>query len=215
MCIRDSGGAGEGGHHHVGVAHQVLSGFAAGAGDDVDHAVGQARVLGRLREHQGGERGELGGLEDDGVARGDRREDLPGGHLERIVPGRDRADDPDGLTAYVRGVVARVLGGRLPLEVPGGAREKGGVVDGSRYVELRGQLDRLAALEGLGVREVLRLLGQDGRQPVQGVRALAGGGAGPAREGPLGGGDGLVDVRGARELVGQDLVAGRRIDHGV
>ena len=66
----------------------------------------------------------------------------------------------------------------------------------------RGQLERLAALQGLGAREVLRPLGEHGGEAVQRVGALAGGGAGPAREGRPGGGDGRVDVVGAGEFVG-------------
>ena len=70
-----------------------------GAGEDVDHAVRQAGVVRRLREHQRGQRRELRRLEHDGVAGSDRREDLPPGHLQRVVPGGDRTDDPDGLAA--------------------------------------------------------------------------------------------------------------------
>ena len=108
-ALADGGGAGEGGHGDVGMADEVLTGFLAGAGDDVDDAVGDPGRGGRLGEEQRGQRGQLGGLEHDRVARGDRREDLPGGHLEGVVPGRDGADDADGFPADVRGVVAGVL----------------------------------------------------------------------------------------------------------
>ena len=81
---------------------------------------------------QGGERRHLGRLEHDRVAGGDRREDLPAGHLQRVVPRRDGPDHPDRLPADQRGVVAGVLPGRLALEVAGGAGEERDVVDRCR-----------------------------------------------------------------------------------
>ena len=48
---------------------------------------------------QRGQRGELGGLEHDGVAGGDGGQDLPGRHLQRVVPRGDRPDDADRLAA--------------------------------------------------------------------------------------------------------------------
>ena len=72
---------------------------AAVAGDDVEHAGGQADLGGDLGEGEGGERGELGGLDDDGVAGGERGRDLPGEHQQREVPGDDLADDADGRVA--------------------------------------------------------------------------------------------------------------------
>lgn len=93
------------------------------------------------------------------------------------------------------------------------AREEGGVVDGAGDVELGGELDRLAALEGLGVREVVRLLGEDGGEAVHRLGAFAGGGSGPAGEGGAGGGDGRVHVVGARQLVAEHALAGRGVHH--
>ena len=65
----------------------------------------------------------------------------------------------------------------------------------------RAQLDRLAALQGLGAGELLGALGEHGGEAVQGVGALARGGAGPARERRAGGGDGRVHVGGAGQFV--------------
>ena len=53
-----------------------------------------------LGEHERGERRELGGLEHDGVAGGDGREDLPDRHLQRVVPRGDRADDAHRLAPH-------------------------------------------------------------------------------------------------------------------
>lgn len=99
--------------------------------------------------------------------------------------------------------------------MPGGAREEGGVVDRPRDVELPAELDRLAALQGLGPRELLGALGQYAREAVHRLRALAGSGTCPAREGGAGGGHGGVDVLGTCEVVREHRVAGRGVDHGV
>ena len=69
----------------------------------------------RLGEEERGERGDLGRLEDDRVAGGDGRQDLPRGHLQRVVPGGDRADDADRLAADGRRVVG-VLGAGHAVE---------------------------------------------------------------------------------------------------
>ena len=52
-----------------------------------------------LGEELGGQRGVLGGLEDDRAARGEGRGDLGDDLVQRVVPGRDRADDADRLAA--------------------------------------------------------------------------------------------------------------------
>ena len=54
------------------------------------------------RQVQRGQRRVLGGLEHDGVARGERRAELPDGDQRRRVPGRDRADHADRLADRVR-----------------------------------------------------------------------------------------------------------------
>ena len=69
----------------------------AGAGDDVEDPGREAGLEREAAEHQRGQRRQLGGLEDDGVAGGERRADLPRGHVERVVPGRDRGADAERL----------------------------------------------------------------------------------------------------------------------
>ncbi len=211
----DGGGTGERGHRHVLVGHQVLACAEARTAHDVDDAVGQSGGRGGLGEEQRGEGGEFGGLEDDGVARGDGREDLPCGHLERVVPRGDGADHPDRLAAYVRRVVAAVLARGGTLQVARGAGEERRVVDGARYVELPAQLQRLAALERLRLGELLGALAQHGGEGVQRVGALAGRRAGPPGVRVAGGGDGRVHVVGAREFVRVDRPAGGRVDDRV
>ncbi len=54
-----------------------------------------------------GQRRELRRLQHDGVAGRDRRQDLPRGHLQRVVPRRDGPDHADGFAPDRGGVVRR------------------------------------------------------------------------------------------------------------
>ena len=84
----------------------------ADAGDEVEHAGGQADLVDDLGEDEGVERGDLARLQHDGAAGGERGRDLRGDLVERVVPRRDAADDADGLAHDER--VADLL---LELEV--------------------------------------------------------------------------------------------------
>ncbi len=61
----------------------------AETGDDVQDTGGEASLLNKLGEHQAGKGGLLGGLEDDAVAGGQRRANLPPKHEQREVPRDD------------------------------------------------------------------------------------------------------------------------------
>src|SRR6185295_7540899 len=65
--------------------------------DDVDDAGRQVRLHADLGEEQCAQRGGRGGLEDDRVAGGEGRRDLPGQHEQREVPGDDLCGDPERL----------------------------------------------------------------------------------------------------------------------
>lgn len=108
-------------------------------------------------------------------------------------------------------MVTGVLTGGLPLQMPGGTGEEGGVVDRARDVELPGQLQRLPALERLRPGEVLGALGEHGGEPMQGVGPLTGSEGRPAREGLASRVDGGVHILDARQVVGEDLFPTRGI----
>ena len=61
----------------------------------------QLELLDQRREHERRDGRVVGGLEDDRIAAGQRRADLPGEHVQRRVPGDDRADDADRLASRV------------------------------------------------------------------------------------------------------------------
>ncbi len=79
---------------------QRLAGLDAEAVDDVEHARRQ-QVGDQLDEHVDRRRGLLGGLEHDGVARGQRGRELPDRHQDREVPRDDLPDDAERLVEVV------------------------------------------------------------------------------------------------------------------
>ena len=99
VCFADDaahfGRAGERDLRDAFVLHQRRARLAR-AGDDVDHARRHAGFLAELREVERRERGELGGLQHDGVAHRDRGRDFPRQHQQRKIPRDHRADDADG-----------------------------------------------------------------------------------------------------------------------
>ena len=96
-ALAGAGGAGERHHVDVGVGGDGLADRRAGAGDEVEHAGGQADVVDDLGEDEGVERRDLAGLEHDGAAGGHGVGDLGGDLVQRVVPRRDAADDADRL----------------------------------------------------------------------------------------------------------------------
>ena len=114
-------------------------------------------------EEQRGQRRRLGGLEHDGVARGERGRDLPREHQQREVPRDDLAGDADRPRPAVRERVLELVGpARVVEEVRG--RE--------RQVDVARLLDRLAAVERLEHGELARALLEDARDAEEVLRAL-------------------------------------------
>src|SRR5919202_5219215 len=91
------GRAREGDLRHVGVLGEALADLAAWPHDDVDRALGVAGLVRYPLELEGGQRGDLGRLEHEGVAGGEGRGHLPARDLQREVPGDYEADDAERL----------------------------------------------------------------------------------------------------------------------
>jgi hypothetical protein len=82
-------------------------------------------VLGKdLGEAERRERRPDRGLQHDGIAGGERRPELPAGHVEGVVPGRDRGHDADRVAADDRGVTGDELVRGEAVHDPAGAREE-------------------------------------------------------------------------------------------
>ena len=166
----DLGRAGEGDLGHVGVVDEPLAALAARAGDDLDDALRQPGLERQLGEAQRRQRRELGRLEDDRVARRERRAHLPRGDRQREVPGRDEPDDAERLAdgepepAGDRDRVAQQPLGRRRVVAEG--------VGHHPHLAAR-VADRLAGVARLEHRELLVVLGDGVGQPVQQPGAVA------------------------------------------
>ena len=174
------------------------------AGDHVEDSGGQPDGLGGLGQHVAAdERGQLGGLEHDGVAERQAGRDHPHGEVHRVVP---RGDDPDDaqrhrarqrqLARLVRGQDVPGVLGRLDRGDEELADARGHLVLGLGPHPARladAQLDQLfvAALEVLGE-----------TPQVSGPLGCREGGPGGLRG--AGRGDGPIDVGGTPERVRAD-----------
>ncbi len=102
QMLADFGGTGEGDAIHIHVHGQRLAYGMAKAGQHVEYAVGNTRLLGQTRDAQGGQGGLFGRLEDHRVAGGERRAQLPAGHHQREVPRHDGSDHPEWFAGHQR-----------------------------------------------------------------------------------------------------------------
>ncbi len=163
----------------------------------------------RLGEQPGHQRRVLGGLQDDGAAGREGRDDLGDDLVQRVVPRRDRGDHAGRLG--VHGGVADLL-----LELVPGQDGEVGAGDGERERGLdgRGEADRASQLGGHG-RGDLRLAGGEAvAQAGQRRQALLAAAGRPGAGGRTGGVDGRVDVGGAAGRDGGDGLLGGGVEHG-
>ncbi len=167
------------------------------AGDDVDHARGQAAVGEILGQFENSERSLLGRLENARAARGDGGGQFPCGHEERIVPRNDLSGDADRLFER-KG--HRIVGNWIHVTDNFGGEAAvifeagGGVVD----VEL-GLDDGLAGVAAFEFGERGKIAADFFRETEQDSAAFLRGGARPRTffKSGLGRGYGTVDVVGA------------------
>ena len=160
----------------------------------------------------GGERRQLGRLEDHGVAAGERRRRLPAGDLERVVPGADAGDDAERLAPRI------AEGGRAEIDVLAGERrgEAGEILEAVGAGE---HVDGEVSWIGLPVSRISRRASSSLRCAQEVGDAPAGCGRAPRRSSPprsacagFGGRDGLLDLGLAGDLDLGEHLAGRRVD---
>ena len=157
----DGGGADERDGADIGVLEERVDRLLV-AVHDVEDAIGEPRLLEQGGHPVGRARVLLGGLQDDGVAGGERDREEPQRHHRREVEGADDADDAERLTHRVDVDAGRdVLGVGALRQVAEAARE----------------LDDLHAAGDLavGVGEHLAVLGGEdlGELVLAGVEQLA------------------------------------------
>lgn len=189
-----AGRTGDGHHLHLPVPGQGPAGVPVAA-DDVDDARRQEAGA-QLAEQHGRAGGGVGGFDDERVAGGQRRADLPGGHHQRVVPRRHLGDHSDRLAADEGGVALGVLGRAQALQHPGGPGEVADRVDRAAHVDAAGRTARLAGGAHLGVGERVEVVLHEARELQQQALPSGRGGAAPAGRGGGGRGDRGRDVVG-------------------
>ena len=171
-----------------------LADHRAAAHHQVEHALGHARALEDVGERPGAAGHQVGGLEDHGVAVGERRRDLPGRDREREVPGRDQADHAERLAGHVdldarpdRGHALARKAQRLAGE------ELEDLAGAARLADAVGE--RLALLAREQLAELLPALEDLVADGVEKIEALLRRAPGPGRKRRLGRGDRLLGKR--------------------
>src|SRR6266849_5406719 len=130
-----AGGDAAGEADHIGQLDQVLAGLAV-AGHHLEDVLREAGRAGQLGAEHGAARRHLGGLDDHGVARHERRDRLADGEVEGEVPGSDDPDHPVRQVAHVDALVLQEVG-------------PGGLVGQVLLRSLRPEADRVAEEEEL------------------------------------------------------------------
>jgi hypothetical protein len=208
-----AGARGAGEHDEVDRVDQRFAG-APRSSDHLEDIRGPAAFGGHLLHHQGGQRGVLGGFEQHGVARRQRRDRIAERVDQRVVPRADHADDTDRLAAGEHRAAGNERGERAhPVRAEVSLRRAGPVRERSDTIR---QLDDrvLVALAALrdDARQDLRLVLQ---HPAAGL-AQAAGAAAKAQLFPAGLGaprslGRFVHRRGGRVRHAADHLAGGRI----
>ncbi len=170
-----------------------------------------SRVADEFRPNENARGRLLGRLDDDAIAGGDRRRELPCRHQNWKIPRDDLADDAERLMKMIGDRVVVDFRNAAFLRADG-AGEIAEVVDGERNVGGGRLADRLAIVPGLGRSEKVEVLLHDIRDPVQDARAIRYAGLAPGVLGGMGGVERGLDVIlvGTRDLA--NLLAGDRRD---
>ena len=182
----------------------------ARADDDVDDALRYPGLEDQLGEPQRGERRQLGRLQDDGVAAGERGAELPAGDVEREVPGHDQPDDAERLAeGHVDAARDR---DRLAVVLVDGAGVE--VEDLRDHADLGARAgDRLADVLRLDPRELLGVLLDERCEPAQQARAIGGSNGAPFLVGRLGASDRRVCLLDPGRLELGDRLLGGGVGH--
>ena len=143
------------------------------AGQHGEHALGQAGLERELADPHRGQRRDLGRLQHDGVAGGQRRGEAPAGDRHREVPGHDHADHAERLAErHVEAAGHRDLATEQPLGGGGVVVEAVADVAGLPA----GVADGVAGVLDLEPRQLLDVRVDDGGEATAA--------AGPARRAP-------------------------------
>ena len=210
--LRDRRRADERDRRHVGMLEQRVDRDLV-AVHDVEHAVGNARLVQQLREVHGRRRILLRRLEHERVPARDRRREHPHRHHRGEVERRDPADDTERLANRIHVDAGRRLLRVAALQqVRDPARELDDL-EPARDLAERVRLD-LAVLRGQEARDVLAMLVEQLAHAKQDLGAPPERRRPPRREGGLGDGDRLGDLLDGRKVDSAGLASGCGVVHG-
>ena len=172
---------------------------------EVEHPGWKACVHERLDEVDRRQGRFLRRLEHDGVAADEGRQDLPGRHRDREVPGGNHAADTDRLPHRHRELVPQLRRRGLAMQPTALAGHQLRHVD--RFLHVAGRLGHhLAHFPGHVVREAILALGEELCRAIQNLGTSRGGNESPGPIGLLGGRHRAVDVGGGGLLEVADQV---------
>jgi len=172
---------------------QRRAGLGAVAGDGVDDPGRESRLLEQRHELQRRCRGVFGGFDHRGIARRERRRQLPRQQQQRRIPRRDHADHTERLIAREVEDIGLVGRNDGAFHLVGEAAIV--AVPLRQILHLRKHLGiKLAVVAHLDLREMLRILFDQIREPDEMLAPRGRLGGAPSVEGFLRGGDGTVDV---------------------
>ena len=202
-------GSGERDARQARVADQARAGAGARALHDVEHPGRQASGMRAVGQQAAGERRPLRRLDDDTVACGERRAQLPGGEHQRCVPGRDDGDHPGRIMAHDVGGLFGLDG--TVLQGKGMLREPGDVEHGARHHTVLHAREQHARIVGFKRAEGLGALSDLGGKAVQIGLALGRRERAPGRKGARRCADGRIHMGGRAfaDAAQQRLVDGR------
>ena len=161
--LADLGRAREGDLVHARMARERRACRFAETGDDIQHAFRHAGLHGEFAEEQRRERRLLGGLEDDGIAGGQRGSQFPRGHQQRKVPWDDLADHAQGLAHRIGeelrpGRVGDADGDGVSLDLRSPARHVVEHIRRQRNIGHPGHAHRLAVVQRFELREFVQVI---------------------------------------------------------
>ena len=184
--------------------------FGAQAVDDVQHA-GRQQIGDELHDNHDRSRCLFGGLENDAIARRQRRGQFPRGHQDGKVPGDDLTDHTQRFLEMIGNRVVVDFRHR-PFLGAQNAGEIAEMVNRQRNVGIHGFANRLAVIPGFRSGDQLEI----GFDPVgdleQQVRAISGGGLAPGLFRAVSRVESQIDVGGIRLGDLADNRAGDRRD---
>ena len=185
---------------NVGTLNEFIARVAPRAHDEIQHARRKACLRKDFDDFHRRERGDCGRLEDDRVAADEGGRDLPNGNRDGEIPGRDSADDPEGLANRVGKIFRKLARQRFAIQAARFAGHEFRDVDGALNFAER-ILEGLAFFAGEEASELFLVLLHDLRGFEENLAAVRSGSVAPAGKRGASGGDGFLHLlaRGKRD----------------